>query len=64
MGRMRRRGVRRGKGEDAGVYWGERFGRLWRIGVRRGSFDYAQDRLFALERCAQDDGKNRQPQVL
>jgi hypothetical protein len=28
-----------------------------------GSFDYAQDRLFALERRAQDDSKNRQRQV-
>jgi hypothetical protein len=34
----------------------------WRVeGVRyRGSFDYAQDRLFALERRAQDDSKNKQ----
>jgi hypothetical protein len=34
----------------------------WRVeGVRyRGSFDYAQDRLFALERRAEDDSKNKQ----
>ena len=39
---------------------GERGGRLRRGGVHRGSFDFAQDRLFALERRAQDDSKNRQ----
>jgi hypothetical protein len=48
----------------AGVLWGKRGGGLRGCDRYRGSFDYAQDRLFALERRAQDDSKNRQPQVL
>src|ERR1035437_2204727 len=52
-------GVRKSKGGD---FVGERGGGLWGCGVRRGSFGFAQDRLFALERRAQDDSKNKQRQ--
>jgi hypothetical protein len=41
---------------------GERGGRLGWYELRRGSFDYARERLFALERRAQDDSRNRQRQ--
>ena len=43
---------------------GERGGRLGWAQVHRGSFGFAQNRLFALERRAQDDSKNRQREEL
>jgi hypothetical protein len=54
---MERPAAGKGKGWD---FVGERGGGLGWGELRRDSFDYAQDRLFALERRAQDDGKNKQ----
>jgi hypothetical protein len=45
-----------------GDFVAERVEGLRRCERYRGSFDFAQDRLFALERRAQDDSKSRQRQ--